>query len=238
MTTGMHSYGFDMQPDVLSFYYDRQLILQQPNTIPYGRGSYDRSMFMMVNLAYGGGGPGNNISYILDHDQLMYVQYVRAWQGSGGSAKANDTSAAPALSYWPTGLTLVSPQRIDYLNTAVLFNRDGNLQVVNSVTNRVLWSTNFTGIICVGNFGACTASFQNDGNFVFHDGAGKVYYATGTYSNNVGSLTLDSEKPYIVIYGGDCEVLWSTDHNNTDSYSGASSDAGTSGKSSGTVVVE
>ena len=210
MTTGMHSYGFDMQPDLLTFYYDRQLILQVPNVIPDGRGSYDRPMYLMVNLAYGGGGPGNNISYILDHPQLMYVQYVKAWQGSGGSIHANDTSHAAALYYWTTGLTLTSPQRIDYLHTALLYNSDGNLQFIDSSTGHILWATNFTGIDC-GTTG-CQAVFQNDGNFVFHDGTGKVYFATDTWGDNGGSMTVQNERPYILIYDDNCGLLWSTDN--------------------------
>ena len=232
MTTGMHSYGFDMQPDVLTFYYDRQMILQVPNAMPDGRGKYDRAMFLMVNLAYGGGGSGNNISYILTHEQLMYVQYVKAWQGSGGSAHANDTSHAPALYYWTSGLTLRSPARVDFLDRALLFGVDGNLQVVAAGgAARVLWATNFTGVACGA--GGCQAVFQNDGNFVLHDGSGAVYFGTDTWGNNGGSMTVQGERPYIVIYDDDCGVKWSTD-NETAWYR----DGGDVSAAAPTVVIE
>ena len=210
MTTGFHSYGFDLQPDLLTFYYDRQMILQVPNVIPGGRGSYDRPMFLMVNLAYGGGGSGNNISYILDHPQLMEVQYVRAWQGAGGSANANDSSQAAALYYWTAGLTLTSPQRIDYLATALVYGKDGNLAFVDTASGSPLWSTNFTGLDCSPS--GCTAKFQNDGNFVFLDGKGQWYYGTNTWGDNGGSMTVQNERPYMLIYDDDCGLLWSTDN--------------------------
>ena len=210
MTTGMHSYGFDMQADLLTFYYDRQMILQVPNVIPDGRGKYDRPMFLMVNLAYGGGGPGNNISYILDHEQLMEVQYVRAWQGSGGSANANDTSQAAALYYWATGLNLVSPQRVDFLDTALVLTNDGNLAFLDATSGDTLWATNFTGIDCKP--AGCQALFQNDGNFVFRDGKGNGYYGTDTWGDNGGSMTVQGERPYMMIYDDNCGLLWSTDN--------------------------
>ena len=210
MTEGFHSYGFDMQPDLLTFYYDRQVILQVPNSIPGGRGMYDRPMFLMVNLAYGGGGSGNNISYILDHEQLMQVLYVRAWQGSGGSANANDSSQAAALSYWTASLTLVSPQRIDYLHTALVYGKDGNLVFLDTTTNNVLWATNFTTVDCSPS--GCQAVFQNDGNFVLRDGKGQWYYGSNTWGDNGGSLTIQNERPYMLIYDDDCGLMWSTDN--------------------------
>ena len=210
MTDGFHSYGFDMQADFLNFYYDRQLMLQMPNSIPDGHGKYDRSMFIMANLAYGGGGPGNNISYILTHEQRMEVQYIRAWQGSGGSAQANDSSQAAALYYWPTALTLVSPQRIDFLRTALTLADDGNLAFLDTATNTTLWSTAFSAVNCAP--GGCTAKFQNDGNFVALDGAEQVYWATNTWGNNAGSMTVQAVRPYAIIYDDDCGVLWSTDN--------------------------
>ena len=45
-------------------------------------------------------GDSNNVSYILDNPQSMLVDYVRVWQGSGGSARASDVSDAPALGWW------------------------------------------------------------------------------------------------------------------------------------------
>ena len=51
MTTGFHTYGLDLQPDELNFYYDRQIIWTQNNTIPGGHGSYDRPMWVMVSRA-------------------------------------------------------------------------------------------------------------------------------------------------------------------------------------------
>ena len=53
----------DIQPDYLTYYYDRTMIWQANSSIP-GHGTYDRPMYVMVNLAYGGGGDSNNISYV------------------------------------------------------------------------------------------------------------------------------------------------------------------------------
>ena len=48
MQDGMHTYGIDIQPDFLTYYYDRTMIWQAPSTIPNGHGTYDRPLYVMV----------------------------------------------------------------------------------------------------------------------------------------------------------------------------------------------
>ena len=84
MTDDFHTYGFDMQDDYLTFYFDRQKIAQFPNDGTYGGEKYDREMFVLIDLAYGGGGAAsNNISHLIGHPADLEVEYVRVWQGSG-----------------------------------------------------------------------------------------------------------------------------------------------------------
>ena len=99
MDEGFHTYGIDLQPDLLTFYYDREIIYQTANNIPVeyvdvrskkyslnwptlSTGSdqkYDRKMYVMVNLAYGGGGSSNsNLTSALAGGQVrdMMVKYL------------------------------------------------------------------------------------------------------------------------------------------------------------------
>jgi len=89
MTTGFHSFGVDIQPDYITFYYDRERIGQFPNAIPGYPDKFDQPMYIMLDLAYGGGAPGISAPNSLSGHQDLQVKYVRVWQGSGGSTVAD-----------------------------------------------------------------------------------------------------------------------------------------------------
>jgi len=207
MTTGSHTYGLDLQPDFLTFYYDRQMIWQQNNSIPGGHPSYDRPMYVMANLAYGGGGSGNNISYILDHPQDMLIDYIRVWQGSNGSANAADYTEAPAISWWTAAFNLSVNQVISISGTSMTLGTDGRLQIINN-QKVVLYSTDIPAQPGCAN-GSCYAYFQNDGNFVFHNSTG-LYWNSRTWNNNEGMMTFSNSYPYLEIFTPMCQSLWNT----------------------------
>jgi hypothetical protein len=94
MTTGFNTYGVDIQPDFVTFYYNRQRIWQVPNAIPGYTDQFNQPMYIMLDSAYGGGYSGNNVSNLLTQPQDLQVQYVRVWQGSGGS-NSNATPTPP-----------------------------------------------------------------------------------------------------------------------------------------------
>lgn len=66
-----NTYGVLIEPDETSFYFNRKLIWSTP-TPP----EYRQPMYMLVNLAIGGGWPYER----LQSPQIMAVQYVRVFQ--------------------------------------------------------------------------------------------------------------------------------------------------------------
>ena len=157
----------------------------------------------------------NNISYILDHPQDMLVEYVRVWQGRGGSARAADTSDAPALSWWnwpPPQFSMKVGDRIDISGVSLLYSADGRLSIVNN-QQVVLYQTDIAPHACDS---SCQALFQNDGNFVFSDLKG-AYWAAGTWGRGASFITLSSTSPYLEITDTNCNSVWST-ANRTNSF--------------------
>ncbi len=66
-----NTYGVLIEPDTTSFYFNRALIWATP-TPP----EYRQPMYMLVNLAIGGGWPSD----LLQSPQVMNVQYIRVFQ--------------------------------------------------------------------------------------------------------------------------------------------------------------
>ncbi len=75
MTQGFHLYGLDVQPDFLTFYYDRQQIWQVPNVVPGYGDMYNRPLYVLVDLAYGGGTSINNETNLDKGPKDMWVEY-------------------------------------------------------------------------------------------------------------------------------------------------------------------
>ncbi len=69
-----NSYGVLIEPKTTSFYFNRELIWSTP-TPP----EYRQPMYMLVNLAIGGGWPSGNLT----SPQIMNVQYIRVFQKDG-----------------------------------------------------------------------------------------------------------------------------------------------------------
>jgi glycosyl hydrolase family 16 len=95
MTTGYHRYGVDIEPDVTAWYFDRVKVWQQP-TLAAARAP----MFVMVNLALGGGshnnaaGTGYDWSRTPDPSDLK-VEYIAVW-ASPPSPSYDQVPPAPA----------------------------------------------------------------------------------------------------------------------------------------------
>jgi len=206
MTSGFHTYGVDIQPDYLTFYFDRQRIGRFANSIPGRPEKFDEPMYVMVDLAYGGGYSGNVISNLLNGPQDLQVQYIRVWQGSGGSnGTATDTSTLNSITYPAAGLTLTAGSRVDIRGVSLIFTRDGNLELTDP-RHHVLWKTNLT-VECGG---GCRAVFQNDGNFVLSTPGNKAYWTSQSWGNNMGWMTFSNRAPYLEITNEKDERLWST----------------------------
>eukprot|EP01121_Diplochlamys_sp_Union-15-3_P017799 TRINITY_DN6347_c0_g1_i2.p1 TRINITY_DN6347_c0_g1~~TRINITY_DN6347_c0_g1_i2.p1 ORF type:complete len:291 (+),score=46.61 TRINITY_DN6347_c0_g1_i2:259-1131(+) len=202
MFEGWHTYGLDLQPDYLTFYYDRVAIWQVPNKTPGVNDTYNREMYVMVDLAYRTGSDKPPAGFIDD----MLVQYVRVWQGSGGSAKAFDFSDANSHTWESTQLKIFAGDKVSVKNIDLFFNETGDLQLKDSKGD-ILWHSETT---CTNK---CYAYFQNDGNFVILDQTGKAYWASNTWGNNMGVLVLSNESPFLRILDGSCNKKWSPINN-------------------------
>ena len=79
MSTGFHTYGVDVEPDTIIWYFDRKPIWQIP-TYPAAR----RPLFVLLNLALGGGTHNNAGGSDYDWSLTpipsdMKVKYVAVW---------------------------------------------------------------------------------------------------------------------------------------------------------------
>jgi beta-glucanase (GH16 family) len=205
MTTGFHSYGVDIQPDFITFYYDRQRVGQLPNAIPGYTDKFDEPMYIMIDLAYGGGAPGITAPNQLAAPQDLQVKYVRVWQGSDGS-NGPETSKLNSISYAPAGLTLASGDRVDIRGASLALTDQGNLQITDTRSN-ILWQSG-TSLQCGG---SCQAVFQNDGNLVLYGPANTgyaAYWTSQSSNNNLGSMTFSNHAPYLKILDRNGRVLW------------------------------
>lgn len=101
MTTGFHTYGVDMEPDFITWYYDRRQVWKLPTFL-----AARRPMFVLLNFALGGGthnnADGSNYDWTLTPNPSdLKVKYVAAW----ASPNSPNYRGAPAT---PTGLSAVA----------------------------------------------------------------------------------------------------------------------------------
>jgi len=205
MIQSFHTYGLDIQEDFLTFYFDRRRVWQFPNAIPGFSDKYDRELYVMVDLAYGGGSSRNNASNLDNNPRDMLVEYVRVWQGSGGSKGPNSTALWGSASFRTAGLSLKPSEQVNINGANLGFTTTGNLEVTDS-KGSILWQTGTTSSCSTG----CTAIFQNDGNLVLYSADGKVIWGANTWNNNMGSMAFNSQPPYLQIFNQECTVLWSS----------------------------
>jgi len=206
MITGFHTYGADIQPDFITFYYDRQRIGQVPNAIPGYTDKFNELLYVMIDLAYGHGYSGNVVSNLLNGPQDMQIRYVRVWQGSGGSSSnRTETSNLKSISYAPAGLTLMHGTRVDISGVSLVFTNRGNLEITDA-RGHIVWQTN-KSVQCDGR---CRAVFQNDGNLVLIGPTNAAYWTSHTWGNNVGSMKFSNRAPYLEIMDGNARILWTT----------------------------
>ena len=102
MTTSYHTYGVDVEPTGISWYFDRQLVWQAP-IFPAAQ----QPLLVMVDLALGGGdynnATGTGYNWLLTPDPTdLKVQYVAVW-ASPNSPNYTGSSVPSA----PTGLSAV-----------------------------------------------------------------------------------------------------------------------------------
>jgi len=198
MTSDFHTYGADIQPDKITFYFDRLAIGQFPNSAPGYTENFDREMYVLVNNAY----TGDNVN--VTEPQDLQVKYVRVWQGSGGSANAFDPSDSTSIT-WPTaGLSMQAGDVIKLKGITMQFTKDGLFQLIDQTNNNILWNLG-KSTTCPDST-KCFVHFQNDGNFLIDTPT--LTWASGTWGNNMGSMTLTSQSPYLWISNGECKQLW------------------------------
>ena len=101
MTTGFHTYGVDIEPDNTTWYFDRKQVWQVP-TYAASR----RPMFVLVNLALGGGSHNNADGSAYDWNLTplptdLKVKYIAVW----ASPNSPNYKGKPAA---PTGVVATS----------------------------------------------------------------------------------------------------------------------------------
>jgi len=198
MTSDFHTYGADIQPDFITFYFDRLAIGQFPNNAPGYTENFDREMYVLINNAY----TGDNVS--VTEVQDLQVKYARVWQGSGGSANGFDPSDSTSIT-WPTAaLSMQAGDMIKLKGITMQFTKDGIFQLIDQSNNNILWTLG-KSTTCP-DATKCYVHFQNDGNFLIDTPV--LSWASGTWGDNMGSMTLSSQSPYLWISSGDCKQLW------------------------------
>lgn len=70
-STGFHTYGVEIDAETTTFYFDRRVVKQTPT-----RPEHRQPMFVLVNLAAGGGYPITD----MPNPSVMEVDYVKVWK--------------------------------------------------------------------------------------------------------------------------------------------------------------
>ena len=80
VNTGFHVYAVEWAPNDIKFYFDDNLIAERtPADLPAGTAwVYDHPFFLILNVAVGGGWPGNPDATTV-FPQVMLVDYVRVY---------------------------------------------------------------------------------------------------------------------------------------------------------------
>jgi len=199
----------------LTFYFDRVATWQSENNIPTFPDKYNRPMFVLVNLAYYNWNsqpekktttPTHTDPSLSMDPQDMQIEYVRVWQGKGGSKDAFSTSKSTRVAWDTAALTLVSGNVIDLKDVTLSLSINGSIHIVDSCGN-IVWDAK---TLAPNNCNPmCSLIFQNDGNLVLNEG-GKPYWSSATYGNNMGSMEFVNTPPFLNIYTGECKLMWST----------------------------
>jgi len=178
-----HTYGVIWSQDKMQFYrddYTQPFFTVTPANIPAGtQWVYNHPFFILLNLAIGGGFPGNPDG-TTPSPSLVLVDYVRVYQLKQSSAVAVASSNSPSVFGQPVTLTAtLSPA-----------SATGTVQFVDGVTNLGSPATVNNGaaamIVSSLSVGAhsITAVYSGDSNF-----SGSTSPALGQNVNQASSAT-------------------------------------------------
>lgn len=199
MQTSMHTYGVDVQEDFITYYFDRIQVAQQINDIDEAK----TPLYVLVNLAVGGGDE-TNAPQLLPSPQDMTVEYVKVWQGRGGSSPANEI---PVRSFPPGEEILRTGAAVSVSKVELTFDGAGSLVLVDRATGQSLWSNQ---VRCTGD---CSVRFQHDGNIVQYQASQPVWASNTTAPSMRGALLyLSSRPPHLLLADRSCpdsRIVWS-----------------------------
>ena len=214
---GFHTYGFDYQEDYLTFYYDRQQFWRIPNTFDnmifdsgYSSpgGKFDRPLYILVdNAAPDPNADESAKDFLRGNPQDMLVEYVKVWQGSGGSdgvfttADVNSITFSPSFDGQQYKINTTFPTLLSG-GYQLAITTTGKLQFVDSL-NKVLWQTNTTS--SCENPGDCTLEFAY-GDLYLKNG-GSTIWRTYTSGKSVG-FVLSNTSPYLQLVDIYCGTYW------------------------------
>jgi beta-glucanase (GH16 family) len=152
--TGYHTYGIDVQPDHITWYFDGQ-VLNNVGTLPTGAG-YDRPMYMVIALAVGGwaGQPEGetgvyNIDYIRAYSKdpnATPVEFQAMSSPDGANTIPGEATTASDVSLVPTAITIQASQdHYGWSDAAFIVTVDGvqvgGLQTVTASHGDGAWQT-------------------------------------------------------------------------------------------------
>ena len=181
--TGFHTYGVIWSQDKMQFYrddYTQPFFTVTPANIPGGtQWVYNHPFFILLNLAIGGGFPGNPDG-TTPNPSVVLVDYVRVYQLKQSSAVAVTSSNSPSVFGQPVTLTA----------TLTPANATGTVQFLDGVTNLGSPATvsNGTAAMIVSSLSvgahSITAGYSGDSNF-----SSGTSPALGQNVNQAGSAT-------------------------------------------------
>jgi beta-glucanase (GH16 family) len=152
--SGYHTYGVDVEPDHITWYFDGQ-VLSSVGTLPTPAG-FDRPFYLVADLAVGGW-PGNptgetgvyNIDYIRAYSKdpnASPVNYQTISSPDGASTLPTGATTANDVHLVPTTITIqASEDQMGWFDAAFLVTVDGTqvgpLQTTNTSHGAGAWQT-------------------------------------------------------------------------------------------------
>ena len=178
MSSGYHTFGVDWEPDYITWYFDGQQVYKVA-TPAQMTGANASPMYMIANLAVGGGWPGNaNAS--TPFPATMKIDYIRAYQ-SGAAPGGSSSGGASSGGSSSTGGS----------SSSTGGSSSGTSQTVGSSTSwssQTLTAPNDNGTHLVGG-NAADILIASHGADTLTGGAGADTFKFGVIPSSAGHVT-------------------------------------------------
>ncbi len=219
MSTGYHTYAVDWEPDYTTFYFDNQQVYKIPTPA-----SMNKPMYMTVNLAVGGGWPGNVDPAVLPAN--MKVDWVHVYTSnpytSGGATTGGTTGSTGGATSTGTGGTHSDPPPSTGGTGTTLTANDTAGQVLTGTSGNDTFVAGHNSVVMTGNGGSDTFVFNalpwNVGQITdFNPSTDKIdvsgllkaasYTGTNPFGDGTLSLTSDGHGGTTLMYHGSAATV-------------------------------